>query len=213
MRRNNIITIVAFILAIPLGVILPSHYFWENGLIENLEALVLLGASCMAFIWTKRSEGNLSYFFFACALLFLVAFGRELSWGRVFYPVGMNGEGPTFASIKEVWFGAYLPWVLGLLILTIIGALGKARHLVKRILIHYSKDKLVILYAILFILGLTLGETVFERNWVPALDLYHQNYEELAELIGYWSAYCMIYKIRLNLLRDTVLDNTVFDEK
>lgn len=202
MKLIKFITILALLAMSPLAIVLPANYFWENAFFENVEALVLFGSCVLSFIWLLRSTGERRWLFLAWSILFLVAFGRELSWGRVFYPVGMDAEGPVFMSIKEVWFGPYLSWMLGALIVALLVALAKARKLVVAIIKEARQDRLVRIYFILFLLGLILGETIFEHNIIAVLDPYHQNFEELAELISYWSAFAFIYRIKAKWLSD-----------
>ncbi|MDY3974021.1 hypothetical protein [uncultured Veillonella sp.] len=202
MKLINCITILALIAMSPLGILLPEQYFWENELFENMEALVLFGGCVLSFIWLLRSTGERRWLFGAWSILFLIAFGRELSWGRVFYPVGMDAEGPVFMSIKEVWFGPYLPWVLGALIVVLFVALAKSRKLIITIVRKSSQDRVMQIYFCLFLLGLILGETIFERNMIDILDPYHQDFEELAELISYWSAIAFVYRIKEKWLSD-----------
>lgn len=47
MRKVNIITFLLIIATIPLGIYLPKWVFWENNWVENMQALVLLGAFCL----------------------------------------------------------------------------------------------------------------------------------------------------------------------
>lgn len=199
MRKVNIVTFLFLLAAIPLAICLPKWAFWENHWVENMQAVVLLGACLFNFVWAIKSEDSISYLksiYISEAILFLVAFGREISWGRIFYPVGMGSEGPEFLSIKEVWFGPYLPWVLGLAGLILLYNLWRSRTLIRSIFSQYKSDHTIRLYLVLFILGLVLSETVFEKNLITPLEPYHQGFEEVFELIAYWSAFAISYRLK-----------------
>lgn len=89
--------LTAIILSVPLAFVLPVEWSFENGLIENAQIVVLLiGAILMLSV---RSKFKWFQRFFAAGL-FLIAF-RELSWGRVFFPVGMETLGPVFVDMAD----------------------------------------------------------------------------------------------------------------
>lgn len=219
MRKINIITFVLIMATVPMGLVLPEWVFWENNWIENIQAIVLFGAFLMNLKWAFTVDGIVETnqvtrgvaklmdigdivksVFISEAVLFLVAFGREISWGRVFYVQSWGANGPEFPGIKEVWFGPYLPWVLGIAAIVLVYNLWKSRQLIKHFFCEYKSDHLLRLYLIFFVLGLVLSETVFEKSWISVLEAYHQNFEELFELIGYWSAFAVSYRVK-ELLR------------
>lgn len=208
MRKVNIITFLLIIATIPLGIYLPKWVFWENNWVENMQALVLLGAFLFNMSWAMRLETvvaskavdtikkKIKAVFISEAVLFLVAFGREISWGRIFYPKGMGPEGPEFFGIKEVRFGPYLPWVLGIAVIILVYNLWRSRQIISHMLRLHKQDYLLRVYFVLFLFGLALSETVFEKSWISTIDAYHQSFEELFELIGYWSAFAISYRLK-----------------
>lgn len=94
------------VLLIPISYCMPPYLAWENGLIEMLQNAVLLGNACMAAYFFRKTAGQAALtahrLWLAAAAYFLLLLGRELSWGRVFFPTGMDSHGPTFISMSSV---------------------------------------------------------------------------------------------------------------
>ena len=67
--------------------------FLGNNWIENIEALILLGGFVMTVKWSMSGARSTRWLWLSAAVLFLVALGRELSWGRVFYPMAWTATG------------------------------------------------------------------------------------------------------------------------
>ncbi|MGI6093670.1 MAG: hypothetical protein ACOYD5_11990 [Negativicutes bacterium] len=91
---------------------LPPEWGWENGVIEWSQVIILsLG---LILSWNKSSS---SFGLFATPV-WLIMIGRELSWGRVFFPIGIDQAGPYFPSLKELWYGpAVYPTVTVILLI------------------------------------------------------------------------------------------------
>ena len=108
------------VLSAPLAFVLPVEWSFENGLIENAQIVVLLGG--IILILSVRSSMKWFQRFFAAVLLLIVF--RELSWGRVFFPTGMEKFGPIFVSMKDyeyrlpvyIFLAAYISVMLFILI-------------------------------------------------------------------------------------------------
>ena len=92
---------VAEILSVPLSFALPVELSFENGLIENAQIVVLI----VGALWILKVRSPLKWFqrFFAAGLLLIVF--RELSWGRVFFPVSMEPLGPVFIDMAHFKYG------------------------------------------------------------------------------------------------------------
>lgn len=93
-RSNFVIAALAAVLA-AVSFYLPIEYSFENHIMENSEVVILaagflLMARRCKYALTKAAKKLWT----GCALLYMVMIMRELSWGRVFFPVGVreNGE-------------------------------------------------------------------------------------------------------------------------
>lgn len=120
--------VIAILLAsLVLARILPGEMGWENGVIENTQVGILILGGIFSIIFSTRSkETKEKLFWYAVAAIFVFAIARELSWGRVFFPIGEGPEGPVFKRTKDIFnktalhagIGIYICVVLCLLLIT-----------------------------------------------------------------------------------------------
>lgn len=93
------------ILSLILSRILPVELSFENGLIENLQVIVLIaGAIFSLSLFFQTRDARLKWFQIFCAAAFLLVAFRELSWGRVFFPIAQENFGPVFVDMKDYHF-------------------------------------------------------------------------------------------------------------
>lgn len=94
------LTLLLLLAAFPLSAVLPVSLSWENGPIEDFQAVVLLSGALIAVYYAGRSrERTVMWFWLAMLPFWLVCFGRELSWGAVFLtPISVDAHGPSFSS-------------------------------------------------------------------------------------------------------------------
>ena len=96
----------------------PPELAYENGPIENLQTVILFMGMVMCLYIAKKSCTVLERKNWqAGAILFFIAFARELSWGRVFYPTGVIN---SFVPLQELWFGPVVYPILVILILMVV---------------------------------------------------------------------------------------------
>ena len=101
-RLSLTIGAAILILAWPLSFILPVSISFENGLLENLQIIILLLGSIYNLILIRQSsDRQIEYFHIWCAVFMVFMAFRELSWGRVFYPIGMEDNGPLFIAMSD----------------------------------------------------------------------------------------------------------------
>ena len=87
---QDILSIALLAACYPLAQILPPECGWENGLIENTQAVLLLFGAMFCFNCAYYSVKGLGY---TLGWLYFIMFMRELSWGRVFFPTGAERAG------------------------------------------------------------------------------------------------------------------------
>ena len=94
---------IALLAVMPLAIILSPSISFENGVIENLQVILLLGASILSIrLMFRTSDRAARSFQQFCALLFALLAARELSWGRVFYPIDFDADtGAVFVSMSN----------------------------------------------------------------------------------------------------------------
>ena len=114
------LSFAAVILSVPLAFVLPVEWSFENGLIENAQVVVLLISA--VFISNVRSEMKWFQRLFAAGLVLIAL--RELSWGRVFFPIAMEDLGPVFVEMADyeyripvyIFIGVYVAMMIFILI-------------------------------------------------------------------------------------------------
>lgn len=110
MQLCKYVLILIIILAYCFGRQIPASWGWENGPLEWLQVVILsIGALLSGKWWHEAKTDRQQHCarFFAWSIpLWLLMVGRELSWGRVFFPVGINpASGPFFAPVSQLPYG------------------------------------------------------------------------------------------------------------
>ena len=115
---------IYFVLAVPFAAVLPSWVGWENGPIEILQDLVLFVGAIYCITLFCRASGRYRHgLWLAASAYFLILLGRELSWGRIFMPIGMTDHGPDFVSMHAL---PYYKVVYGIIAVAILMTLYKS---------------------------------------------------------------------------------------
>ncbi|MBQ5587785.1 MAG: hypothetical protein IIU73_04115 [Selenomonadales bacterium] len=119
MSRQFIIGLVLFIALILFAdTCVPWHIGNENGIFEILQSILLVIASFICIAKSCRAKGRTRYLWIAGTIFCLLMLGRELSWGRVFFPVDAEGK---FPPIEAIPYGPFVhPTVKVLLLATVI---------------------------------------------------------------------------------------------
>ena len=113
----------AVILSVPLAFVLPVELSFENGIIENAQVVILILAALLILIYRSPAAQMIWFQRFFAAGLVLMAL-RELSWGRVFFPIKMKTLGPIFVAMADyeyriavyVFLAVYIAMMLFILI-------------------------------------------------------------------------------------------------
>lgn len=104
----------------PIATMFPVWIGFENGPIENTQAVILLAGAVMALIFALRDHTPQRWFWLAAVPIWLAMCGRELGWGAVFLPpVSISDHGPQFSS-SLLWYRAQVaPVLIGTLALCV----------------------------------------------------------------------------------------------
>lgn len=117
-RRAKLVAIGYLLAVYPLARMVPYEMTWENGPIENFQALLLLVGALINWRLYKNSAGTVKMYLWQ-AVFFAVLAARELSWGRVFFPVSAGEDGPSFLELSPNQ-KLILHGIVGLLILWLL---------------------------------------------------------------------------------------------
>lgn len=181
------------IIFIALAFVLPIEYSYENHFLENLEIVILF---CGIVVCVNKIRAFILYdsikFYIASIIIYILMIGRELSWGRVFYPIGIDKNGEQiFVKVHELWYGSVVYPIVGILILIVLILLG--------VYFYQSRRQGICWYIplgefLFFIVTSILGQCVFDRGLVQ-FGNYNQLLEESCEIIAYIALVCCTYDI------------------
>lgn len=188
-----VILCILTVIFIALAFVLPIEYSYENHFLENLEVVILfLGiVICIGKIRDFILYDSIK-FYVASIIIYILMIGRELSWGRVLYPMGMNNNGEQiFIKVQDLWYSPVVYPIIGILTLIALILLGiyfyQSRQ--QRICWHIPAGEFL-----LFIVMSILSQCVFDRGLVQ-FGNYNQLLEESCEIIAYISLVCCTYDI------------------
>ncbi len=188
-----VILCILAVIFIGLSFVLPIEYSYENHFLENLEVVILfLGiVICIGKIRDFILYDSIK-FYVASIIIYILMIGRELSWGRVSYPIGMDKNGEQIlVKVHELWYGSVVYPMVGILILIVLILLG--------VYFYQSRRQGICWYIplgefLFFIVTSILGQCVFDRGLVQ-FGNYNQLLEESCEIIAYIALVCCTYDI------------------
>ena len=142
--------------AYPLSFILPVSMSFENGLIENLQVAILV-LSCIYNLRLFQIYKNrqIKIFNLWCAALSMLLAFRELSWGRVFYQIGIEEGGPVFVPMSDYAWRTETNILIGIYALILIFMLMKMPLMM---MFHCRPPYLVLFIMILAVIFSYVGD-------------------------------------------------------
>lgn len=194
MHKTYYILIALMILLLSQAFVLPVEYSYENHLLENLEVLILcIGLVNMLYRTVSLNKNKFNKFYLACGIFYIIMIARELSYGRVFYPIGIDENGEQiFMNIHQIWYGPIVYPIIAVLVLIALFLMIQTYKYIKKEQIICSVPR----YSIrLFIIMMILSQIVFEKNLIKFLADYGQLLEECTEILAYCSLICFTYDI------------------
>lgn len=162
---------------------LPLWLGEENGVIENLQVVLLALAVYVCQRKMTDREGQYRLLWLAGMLTTLLLIGRELSWGRVFLEPLENG---TFPPVSALPYGKVLYPAIGALMVVILVLLVRG-HIV-RYLRTYGVPRPQFCWMVVAAVVVVLSEKHHVFPWEKGMLI-----EEMAELF--------VYGLYLNILR------------
>ena len=178
--KTTKITLALVPIAMILFFFLSPPVAYENGPLENLQVVQLVIGALVAYkAASKAFDKEARNIWYCGAVTFLICAGRELNWGRVFYPVADHNK---FLPLKVLWYG---PVVYPLLTVIILGTLYMLWR--SKLLSYIKKTKIpfwdFILFAVLY-LAANYAEHRPMIFWGQHFD--GEILEELFECLCYW---------------------------
>lgn len=171
---------------LPCILFLPAKYGWENGILENMQLIVL----AIGFVLALTSKANKKFFIFVALVITILAL-REVNCGRtIFFPV--PGVENTFYKWKEIKYG-YLAHPIYGLYMAIVGVYFLKNKLFLDLWEMIKKIKFPTWDIVFMLIGMGLGTYAEEcmHNFVA---------EEITELLFYVALVGIIYLYSRNKL-------------
>lgn len=123
------ILLIGVLLSYFISPYLPISWGWENSFLEWQQVVILAVGFVLNCKWwhdAKSTSNPGRRFLLWASPLWLLMIGRELSWGRVFYPNGFDAvNGPSFVSLAELPYGAIVNPTLAVIIVVWLFAVIK----------------------------------------------------------------------------------------
>lgn len=186
------ILLTGVLLSYFISPLLPASWGWENSFLEWLQVVILAIGLVLNCKWWHDAKSNTDYgssrFLFWTTPLWLLMIGRELSWGRVFYPNGFDAvNGPSFVSLAQLPYGAIVNPMLAVII--VIWLFAVIKYGLYKIPYKLLKERLFpvseLAIAILALVVAGLGE---KKLHLPVMEEFD---ECLAYLGLILTAYCV----------------------
>ncbi|MBS5520283.1 MAG: hypothetical protein SOU94_04430 [Acidaminococcus sp.] len=184
--------ILYFFVLFPLSFLLPGYLAWENGPIEMSQNMILLtGVIWSLYHYTQETHLHRPSYWLFAASFFLLLFGREISWGRVFLLKEITETGPVFWSMKDLPYHRVINGAIGLLTAVVIHLFYQSVN-VQKTLHCLKKNRLMFLLTVLAAILTLMGDKgqLFH-------DFRDETMEELSELFVYLQIFFFIHRYRI----------------
>ena len=176
---SAVIAIICLLLITPCSLYLPQTYGYENGLIENIQMVILI----ITFILCLKAKDNKKFFIFT-ALIITILILREINCGRTLF-FAIPGKENEFYKWSEIKYGYLAHPLFGLYMLSVAIYFIKNKLYIP--LWNYITKYAIPVYNTLFLItGMLLG--IYADKHTNNLVL-----EETSELLMYVSLAGIIF--------------------
>ncbi|WP_094602995.1 hypothetical protein SPSIL_024610 [Sporomusa silvacetica DSM 10669] len=199
--------IMIVILSYFIGSHLPLSWGWENSPLEWSQVVILSVGALLTAKWRQEAKSAGQYHharFFTWAIpLWLLMIGREMSWGRVFYPVGIDPiTGPSFIPVSQLPYSSIVYPVIAVVILSWLFAVTKYKLLAVPYKL-YQQGRFPTGEFLLVIVSFIVAH-------IAEKQLHFEIMEEIVEDVAYLSLIITAYRIKVALKQPT---KRIKDEK
>lgn len=202
------VLLTIIILSYFIGGYLPLNWGWENSPLEWSQVVILSIGALLTELWRQEANSAARHYharFFTWAIpLWLLMVGRELSWGRVFYSVGIDAAtGPYFISVSQLTYGPIVYPLITVVILVWLFAFTKYKlYAVPYEL--YQQGRFPMGEFLLVILSFVVAH-------IAEKYLHFEIMEEIVECVAYLSLILTAYRVRAALKQSNKLNKrTIF---
>lgn len=187
---------IIVVLSYFVGRHLPVSWGWENSPLEWSQVVILLSGALLSGKWWQEAKSAGRYHhaqFFAWAIpLWLLMAGREMSWGRVFYPIGLDtATGPYFLSVSQLPYGPVVYPVLAIVI--VVWLLAVIKHKLYRVPYELFQQGRFPFGEFLLVIFSFVIANIAEKH------LNFEIMEEIVECVAYLSLILTAYQVKIAL--------------
>lgn len=180
---SSVLSLLLLLISFPLAFLLLPEWAKENGPIEWAQAVLLAMGSIIAVaVYFSGTSDLASRRLFLCSVpVWLTLIGRELSWGRVFYPIGAG----SYLPLKQLWYGPYVyPGIAAVFALVVWIMVQKGLH---KVLANWLRNgRLPAIDGLILITAIITAELA-EHRLAGLIGPRHVVIEELAETVVYYT--------------------------
>ncbi len=198
MKKARAALMIYLALIFPLSAVLPPWVSFENGPVENAQAVILAAFGVMCVFFFKHGASAVRRMWLPSAGIFFILTARELSWGRVFFTEGYSPEtGPIIIASSKMPYYTEIHAAVGVVLLLCL--YGFVRYVPwKRVLKEIPLPLPEILLLAVCVTLATLGD----HGSMFGHTIRDQQVEELSELLMYLTLghTALYYYRRLNAL-------------
>ncbi|GMB00060.1 hypothetical protein [Pelosinus sp. IPA-1] len=189
-----LITIIFF--SYFIGKQLPPSFSFENSPLEWSQVVILLMGALLTAKWRQEAKATARYhharFLTWSIPLWLLMAGREMSWGRVFYPLGINPTtGPFFIPVSQLPYAPIVYPTIGVVILLWLFAVMKYKLLAIPYQL-FQQGHFPIGEFLLVILAFVVAN-------IAEKVMHFEIMEEIVECVAYLSILLTEYRIKTTL--------------
>jgi hypothetical protein len=192
----QILSILLIVLGLPLGMILPGWWGWENQPVENAQSAILICGLIHAILLSRKADEQSKWLWLAGIPLWFVLISREFSFGAVFLPpTSISAHGPMFSVNQLSYKPLITPVVLALILVSTVIIVTKRLAPLGPSLAHERRAPWLSLG--LVVIGMLLS-TTFEGHIgikIPIDNDAAQTIEEITELGAYLALWAAQFEI------------------
>lgn len=195
------VLIMIVVLSYFIGRQLPPSWGWENSPLEWSQVVTLLMGALLSVKWWQESKAagqykNARFFAWAIPLWILMAV-REMSWGRVFYPVGANDTtGPFFLSVSQLPYGSIVyPAIAVVIVIWLFAVIKHKLYAIPYKL--FQEGRFPISEFLLIIFSIAVAN-------IAEKQMHFEIMEEIVECVAYLTLILTEYRIKVALQQSII---------
>lgn len=200
MYRCKYILIMIVIFSYVMGRQLPPSWGWENSPLEWSQVVILFSGALLSAKWRQNAKSAGQYhharFFLWAIPLWLLMAGREMSWGRVFYPVGTDAiTGPFFLSVSQLPYGPVVyPLIAAIILIWLFAVIKHKLYAIPYKL--FQEGRFPISEFLLVIFSFVVANIAEKK-------MHFEIMEEIVECVAYLSLILTAYFVKVALQQST----------